>query len=227
MQQPGDVRTRRSRVSAVDGRGTASGSAGRAFASAVDIARFWTKVDRSAGAAACWPWSGTLNPKGYGQFRHAGQMRQAHRWILGVMRGQPLRWDDDVREEACHHCDNRRCCNPTHLYVGDRVTNMTDCSVRGRNQQARKTHCPQGHEYTEANTYRHPVNGRQCRTCHRVRVEARRRAAGGLSREERVVTHCPRGHEYTEANTYRHGKHRYCRACNRDSAARRRMARQE
>ena len=28
-----------------------------------------------------------------------------------------------------------------------------------------KTHCPKGHEYTEANTYRNPRNGRQCIAC--------------------------------------------------------------
>ena len=31
---------------------------------------------------------------------------------------------------------------------------------------ARTTHCPQGHEYSEANTYRNPNTGeRHCRTC--------------------------------------------------------------
>lgn len=37
---------------------------------------------------------------------------------------------------------------------------------------SRKTSCPAGHEYTEANTYRHPIDGtRACRTCDRERKQ--------------------------------------------------------
>lgn len=40
----------------------------------------------------------------------------------------------------------------------------------------RVTHCPQGHEYTEANTYRKPCFGwRQCRACNREAVRAYQR----------------------------------------------------
>lgn len=31
-----------------------------------------------------------------------------------------------------------------------------------------KTHCPRGHEYTEANIYRHTGGGRECKTCKRA-----------------------------------------------------------
>lgn len=170
-----------------------------------DLDRFWAKVDRSGGP-------------------DAGQMRQAHRWILGVDRGQPLRWDEEVKEEACHHCDNTSCCNLKHLYVGDRHTNMQDCVSRGRNPQANKTHCPNGHEYTVANTYIHSVSGRQCRLCQRSRVTAQRRNSGVQVRGPKKT--CPGGHEYSPENTYisRTGK-KFCRTCNRESAQRRRRAR--
>jgi hypothetical protein len=32
----------------------------------------------------------------------------------------------------CHHCDNRRCCNPSHLFVGTREDNIYDATVKGR-----------------------------------------------------------------------------------------------
>ena len=33
---------------------------------------------------------------------------------------------------VCHHCDNRRCINPAHLYAGTQSQNIEDCVVRGR-----------------------------------------------------------------------------------------------
>jgi len=222
MQQSGAVSPRRGRLSAVADDGTSPRR--REDPRSADIVRFWSKVDRSGGPEACHPWIGARNPKGYGQFRHDGQMRQAHRWILGQARGVPLRWDAEKREEACHRCDNPPCCNLAHLYVGDRTSNMGDSVRRGRNPQANKSSCPSGHEYTLENTYIHPVSGRQCRACARDRATRQRRAEGTTPRGTAVPTHCPHGHEYTEANTYRHGNHRYCRACNTASAARRRVS---
>jgi hypothetical protein len=40
---------------------------------------------------------------------------------------------------------------------------------------AAKTHCPQGHPYDEANTYRNSKGGRECRTCIRARQQQRRK----------------------------------------------------
>lgn len=48
--------------------------------------------------------------------------------------------------------------------------------------EAARTHCPKGHEYTEANTYRHG-NHRYCRRCNAdrmVRKAAERREAAGV-----------------------------------------------
>ena len=51
-----------------------------------------------------------------------------------------------------------------------------DMRDAGGNYYSKKTHCPQGHEYTPTNTYRHR-RGRQCRTCQRERMRARRSQA--------------------------------------------------
>lgn len=188
-----------------------------------DLERFWSKVDKSGGEQACWLWLGARNPNGYGQFRHDGQMRQAHRWILGQTRGAALQWNAALKEEACHHCDNPPCVNPAHLFVGDRSANMRDSADKGRNPHALKTHCPQGHEYSPENTLENR-HGRQCRTCSRDRTETRRRERGVTPRESiEPATHCRNGHEYSAQNTYVHagtGK-RYCRTCNAESRRRR------
>ena len=46
------------------------------------------------------------------------------------------------------------------------------CNIGAAN--GNKTHCPQGHDYTEANTYRYN-GGRYCRTCSTERMRIKRR----------------------------------------------------
>lgn len=76
--------------------------------------------------------------------------------------------------EIDHTCSNPPCVNPAHLEAVTHEENV-------RRAVERKTHCVNGHEYTEANTYRHP-NGvwRDCRKCISLRAmayKARKRAA--------------------------------------------------
>jgi hypothetical protein len=41
---------------------------------------------------------------------------------------------------VCHTCDNRKCVNPDHLFLGDIVINTLDMNAKGRN--ARGSMCP-------------------------------------------------------------------------------------
>lgn len=138
------------------------------------LERFMSYVDISGGPDACHPWTAARNRYGYGRF---GKTQTAHRWILGHLRGEPLR----PEQHALHHCDNPPCVNPKHLYVGTPAQNMRDKSARGRagRGNADKTHCPKGHEFGEAKPVRirrdgrvQTENRRKCAACHR---EAQRR----------------------------------------------------
>lgn len=92
-------------------------------------ARFWAKVDKSAGPHGCWPWLAAINPNGYGAFHPTKEETVgAHRWALSRSLGRPLRQD----EFACHRCDNPQCVNPSHLFPGTHADNMSDMVTKGR-----------------------------------------------------------------------------------------------
>lgn len=89
--------------------------------------RFWSKVDKSG---ECWEWQACRDIGGYGLFRiggRRGKTWKAHRfaWVLTF---GPI--PDGVL--VLHHCDNRRCVRPDHLYLGDQVANMRDRLQRNR-----------------------------------------------------------------------------------------------
>jgi hypothetical protein len=86
--------------------------------------RFWTKVSKNGD---CWNWTGAVNNKGYGQFHLKGKTVLAHRVSFEDFNG-PIKegmW-------VLHRCDNPRCVNPNHLFLGDASTNMQDCAAKGR-----------------------------------------------------------------------------------------------
>ena len=98
------------------------------------VCSFWAKVDRSAGPTGCWIWKGAVTSKhGYGCFQTGGRVLGAHKvaWLLtnGDARGLCI----------LHHCDNRVCVNPAHLYLGTKIDNARDKLVRGRDTVCRLT----------------------------------------------------------------------------------------
>lgn len=90
-------------------------------------ASFWNRVDRSAGVTACWPWTGGTSLSGYGVMRLQGHFINASRaaWIInnGAI---------PAGEYVLHHCDQRLCVNPAHLFIGTQSANMADMTSKGR-----------------------------------------------------------------------------------------------
>jgi len=90
--------------------------------------RFWSKVDKSGGPDACWPWTRKRTHDGYGVFAlRNGKQHPAHRIAWELTNGEILHG-----LLACHHCDNRLCCNPVHLFLGTVRDNALDASRKGR-----------------------------------------------------------------------------------------------
>jgi hypothetical protein len=75
--------------------------------------------------------------------------------------------------EACHNNGNRSDNRVENLRWDTRSGNTWDRIAHGTHVQARKTHCANGHPYSEDNTYISPGKyGRHCRTCRLAQKRA-------------------------------------------------------
>lgn len=90
------------------------------------VSRFRRRVPEGD-PAACWPFEGCRNHSGYGKFGIEGRVHFAHRVAWELAHG-PI--PDDMR--VLHRCDNRPCCNPSHLFLGTMSDNMHDMWSKGR-----------------------------------------------------------------------------------------------
>lgn len=92
--------------------------------------RFWAKVEKTE---ACWLWTSTVVSEAfpYGQISDAykgkKRTRLAHRLSYEMHYGAI---PDDLK--VLHSCDNPRCVNPIHLWLGTSLDNARDCVQKQR-----------------------------------------------------------------------------------------------
>ncbi len=135
--------------------------------------RVWSFVNKTDG---CWEWTGgrgrlsAVRSGGlvYGTFHpHHGYSVGAHRFSYELAFGTiPAGMQID------HLCGNKPCVRPDHLEAVTPRENMRRGATLAA-ANALKTHCPQGHEYDELNTYRRPDKyERGCRICRTNQTNA-------------------------------------------------------
>ena len=91
------------------------------------IFRFFSRVTKESDQLGCWEWIGTITNEGYGVFGVEGGFSSAHRFSWKIHYG-------DIPDGllVLHKCDNRKCVNPEHLFLGTHQDNMRDKIAKGR-----------------------------------------------------------------------------------------------
>lgn len=89
-------------------------------------ARILSQIDKTEDK--CWNWKGWIKPSGYGHITCTRlKIQSTHRMAWRVFKGE-------IPKGLCvlHKCDNKKCCNPDHLYLGTVKDNTRDALERGQ-----------------------------------------------------------------------------------------------
>lgn len=112
----------------------------RSCARKMTDSKFLAKIDKKGPIhprlkSRCWLWIGHVASDGYGVVRYARKAIGAHRRHWELVNGEIPK---GLR--VLHKCDNRRCVNPEHLFIGTDLDNIRDRDSKGRQVRGERSH---------------------------------------------------------------------------------------
>lgn len=150
---------------------------------------FWKRVNTHA-PRGCWEWTGSCNNTGYGTVGWGGRNYVAHRlaaWLSGMVDHPSAPASAANKTHVLHRCDNRKCCNPAHFFLGSYSDNQSDAYKKKRKTQ------PKGEKHSNAK-----LTNKQAATIRRRYKKGERQVP--LSEEykvsQRVISLIVRGETY-------------------------------
>lgn len=75
----------------------------------------------------CWEWQGACSSSGYGHISMMGKSLMVHKLSYKLFKGNIYK-----PKFVCHTCDNKKCFNPEHLFLGTAKENYDDMVKKGR-----------------------------------------------------------------------------------------------
>lgn len=121
--------------------------------------RFFSKVNKTE---TCWEWTAGLRGKsGYGAFKSNKKVYDAHRFSFILHNGE-------IPENmlVCHKCDNRKCVNPSHLFLGSYKDNWQDAVNKGRIKPLDKDFSKKFIKHPSLSAYKN--RGCRCKECTEI-----------------------------------------------------------
>lgn len=127
--------------------------------------RFFEKVVKTD---TCWKWiAGSRGKTGYGAFKINGKVIDAHRISYELHNGLI---PDGMH--VCHTCDNRKCVNPNHLFLGSPKDNWRDGFYKGRIKLLGGIDPEKFKKHPSLGAYK---RGCRCEDCRRINNESIRK----------------------------------------------------